>query len=132
MAKTKVVFFTRRNVPDQINLKMYGEDLEKGDCFKYLGRWFDKKLTWVNHIETVVDKCKRILNVLRCLRGKEWGANRTSLKTLYIGLIRAVIDYGSIVYQSASKVVLKKLDTIHYEALRLCCGAMKTTPVSAL
>lgn len=86
---------------------MYGVDLEKVNCFKYLGLWFDKKLTWANHIDRVVDKCKRILNILRCLRGKEWGANRVSLKTLYTGLIWAVIDYGSIVYQSASKVVLK-------------------------
>lgn len=74
-----------------------------------------------NHIERVVDEYKRILNILRCLRVKEWGANRAPLKTLYIGLVRAVIYYGSIVYQSASKAVFKKLDTIQYQALRLCC-----------
>ncbi len=42
------------------------------------------------------------------------------MKSMYIALIRSELDYGSIVYDSAAK------------ALRLCCGAFKTTPVSAL
>ncbi len=43
-----------------------------------------------------------------------------------------MLDYGSIVYDSAAKTLLKKLDVILAQALRLCCGAFKTTPVSAL
>ncbi len=31
--------------------------------------------------------------------------------------------------QSASKTLPKKLDVIQCKALRLCCGAMRTTPV---
>lgn len=56
----------------------------------------------------------------------------TLLKTVYIGLLRSVLDYGCMVYESASKTVLKKLDVIQYQALRVCCDAKKTTPVSAL
>lgn len=102
------------------------------ECFKYLGIWFDTKLKWKIHIENVVKKCKRILNVVRCLRGREWGASRTSLKAVYIGLIRSVIDYGCTIYQSASRTLFKRLDVIQSQALRLCCGAFKTTPVAAL
>ncbi|XP_049904182.1 uncharacterized protein LOC126392679 [Epinephelus moara] len=94
--------------------------------------WFDKRITWKTHIEKVVGKCKKILNIIRCLKGRDWGAHRASLKTVYIGLIRSVLDYGCIVYESASKTMLKKLDSIQYQALRVCCGAKKTTPVSAL
>ncbi len=53
------------------------------------------------------------------------------MKSIYIALIRSVLDYGSIVYDSAAKTLLK-LDVIQAQALRLCCGAFKTTPVSAL
>lgn len=97
-----------------------------------MGIWFDKSINWKVHIEKVVGKCKKILNIVRCLKGREWGAHRASLKTVYIGLIRSVLDYGCMVYESASKTVLKKLDVIQYQALRICCGAKKTTPVSAL
>ncbi len=53
------------------------------------------------------------------------------MKSIYIALIRSVLDYGSIVYDSAAKTLLK-FDVIQAQALRLCCGAFKTTPVSAL
>ncbi len=53
------------------------------------------------------------------------------MKSIYIALIRSVLDYGSIVYDSAAKTLLKKLDVIQAQALGLSCGAFKT-PVSAL
>lgn len=49
---------------------------------------------------------------------------------LYIGLITSVLYYGCMVYELASKTLLKKQD--QYHALNVCCGAKKTTPVSAL
>ncbi|XP_024859831.1 uncharacterized protein LOC108230932 [Kryptolebias marmoratus] len=115
-----------------VDLKLYENAIEREDQIKYLGMWFDKKLTWKVHIDKIVEKSKRILNIMRCLRGREWGADRKALKTVYIGLIRSVFDYGSILYNSASNSLLTKIDKIQYQALRLCCGAMKTTPVSAL
>ena len=71
-------------------------------------------------------KCKKVLNVMRCLVGKECGAERTSLKTIYIGLIRLVIDYGCIAFGSAANTSLKRLDNNQYQALRLCSGAIRT------
>ncbi len=76
-------------------------------------------------------KCKRIINVMRCLRGSEGGASRVAMKSIYIAQIRSVLDYGRIVYDSAAKT-LNKLDVIQAQALRLCCSAFKATPVSAL
>lgn len=73
-----------------------------------------------------------MLNIVRCLEGRDWEAHRASLKMLYIGLIMLLLDYGCIVCESASKTGLKKLDSIQYQALRVCCGAQKTNPVSAL
>lgn len=60
------------------------------------------------------------------------GADRTALRALYVGLIRSVLDYGCLVYGSAAKTLLNDLDRVQYQALRLCCGAVKTTPVAAL
>jgi len=69
---------------------------------------------------------------MRCLRGREWGASRSALKRIYLALIRSVIDYVSVVIGSAAKSQLKKLDVIQAQALRICCGAVKTTPVAAI
>lgn len=67
------------------------------------------------------------MNILRCLKGSKWGADRAALKALYIGLIRSVLDYGSV-----AKALLSNLDKIQYQALRLCCEAIKTALVSTM
>ncbi|XDV52299.1 hypothetical protein PO909_021042 [Leuciscus waleckii] len=131
IGKTKTIFFTRkRGVEAQV--KMYGQDIVKSSQVKFLGMWFDDKLTWNEHIRRINTKCKKIINVMRCLTGSEWGASRAASKNVYIALIRSVLDYGCIAYGSAAKTSLKKLDVVQAQALRLCCGAVKTTPVAAL
>lgn len=75
---------------------------------------------------------KKILNVMRCLVGSDWGADRTAIKALYTGLVRSVFDYGCVVYGSAASSNLKKLDKIQHQALQLCTSTLKTTPTAAL
>ncbi|GFY09324.1 reverse transcriptase domain-containing protein [Trichonephila clavipes] len=48
-----------------------------------------------------------------------------------IALIRSKLDYGSVVYSSACKSLLKILDPVH-QAPRLCLGAFRTSPVESL
>ena len=51
---------------------------------------------------------------------------------LYRCFIRSKLDYGSIVYGSARKSYVQMLDPIQNQALRLCLGAFRTTPVESL
>ncbi|XP_055499259.1 uncharacterized protein LOC129701820 isoform X1 [Leucoraja erinacea] len=69
---------------------------------------------------------------MRCLAGLEWGADVLSLKRIYVSLIRSRLEYGSIAYGSASKSVLSELDKVQAEALRICIGGVRTSPVCAL
>lgn len=66
--KTKTLFSSERNIAQELKIEISGTDLERVDCFKYLGLWFDKRLTWSVHIQKMVEKCKKVLNVMRCLR----------------------------------------------------------------
>ncbi|GFR15018.1 putative RNA-directed DNA polymerase from transposon BS [Trichonephila clavata] len=61
-----------------------------------------------------------------------WGADRTSLLRLYRALIRSKLDYGSVVYSSACKSLLKIWDPVHHQGLRLCLGAFRTSTVESL
>lgn len=54
------------------------------------------------------------------------------MKTIYTGLIRSLLDYGRVAFGSAASSHLKKLDNIQHQALRLCSGAIRMTPASAL
>jgi hypothetical protein len=54
-------------------LKLYGGNLEPVGVFRFLGVWFDTQMTWAEHINRAVVKGNKILNVMRCLSGMEWG-----------------------------------------------------------
>ncbi|GFR18873.1 putative RNA-directed DNA polymerase from transposon BS [Trichonephila clavata] len=74
----------------------------------------------------------KALNILKVLTNTRWGADRTSLLRFYRALIRSKLDYGSVVYSSACKSLLKILDPVHHQGLRLCLGAFRTSPVESL
>ncbi|GFW98613.1 putative RNA-directed DNA polymerase from transposon X-element [Trichonephila clavipes] len=57
---------------------------------------------------------------------------KLSLLRVYQALILSRLDYGCVVYGSARASVLKRLDTIHHSALRICSGAFRTSPVTSL
>jgi len=44
---------------------------------------------------------------MRAVAGNSWGANKKVLLTIYRSLIRSVIDYGSIAYNSACESIKK-------------------------
>ena len=133
MTKSCGVIFTNKtkykvDVPLQIN----GVNLAMEKKVKFLGMYFDSKLTWVEHVNYIVNKCKSRLNLMRCLTGTEWGSSKKSLLTVYRALIRSLLDYGSVALDSAVYSAKQKLDTVQCKALRICCGAMTGTALSAL
>ena len=59
-------------------------------------------------------------------------ADRIVLLRLYRSLVPSKLDYGCIVYGSARRSVLKQLDPIHYQGLRIALGAFRASPVQSL
>lgn len=60
------------------------------------------------------------------------GARQTTLKAIYSGLIKSILDYRCVVYRSAASTSLKELYNIHYQASKLRTGAFKITLTAAL
>ena len=63
---------------------------------------------------------------------KDWGGDTQTLSKLYRCLIRSKLDYGSIIYGAARKSYICMLDPVQNQALRLCLGAFRTSPVESL
>jgi len=112
VAETQVICFSKKKKTPEVKLKLYKQTLEQVSLIRYLGVWMDSKLTFGSHIQKLVDKCKKGVNVLRCLAGVHWGATRHSLKRVYCALIRSSIDYCRIIYGSASTSLLTKIEMI--------------------
>ena len=97
---------------------------------KFLGLIWDTELTFEPRIKYLKARCQKSRNILKVLSGTEWGADRTTLLKLYHSFVRSKLDYGCIVYGSASKPALAKLDPVHNQGLSL--GAFRSSPVESL
>ena len=133
ITKTNMMHFYK-NVTLVISptLKVAGAEISKSDCARFLGMYWDPKLSWTNHIAKLKVKCMADLNLLRSVSTEEWGADMEVLMRLYKAIIRSKIDYGSIVYGAASEAVIKQLNVVLNEARRSSTGAFKSTPVKSL
>ena len=130
--KTTGVLFSKRSNLSKIDIKIEQQLIKMEDSVKFLGVIFDSKLNWKAHIDYIIEKCKKRLNLMRAISGNGWGACKKTLLTIYKALIRSILDYGDVAYSSACKRQLDRLSGIQIEALRLCCGAPKGTSASAL
>lgn len=83
-------------------------------------------------MEHITAKCSKGINFLRSIVKTRWGADVKVALLFYKAYIRSIIDYDSILYGSALISILKRIDRIQYKCLRLCIGAMKSTPIQAL
>ena len=97
-SKTQCVHFCqlRKQHEDPV-LTLYGSPIPVVQENKYLGLIFDKKLSFIQHINYIKAKCHKALNMMKVLSHTTWGADRTTLLQLYRSLIRSKLDYGSIV-----------------------------------
>lgn len=127
-----VIFSRQRDLSTRLQFKIGQTPVKFEKEVKFLGMIFDERLSWKAHIDYVVDKCKKRLNLMRSISGTTWGADKSSLLTIYKALIRSILDYGCIAFNSATKESKDKLDRVQHQALRICCGAMKCSSVAAL
>lgn len=132
--KSCTVIFT--NKKQQANsmkpITINGKEIKTEQKVKFLGMIFDDRITWEEHVKYIASKCKKRLNLMRCLSGTKWGANKKCQLTIYRTLIRSILDYGSVAYDSAAQTHKDQLQTIQNTALRVCCGAFKSTAAASL
>ncbi|GFX09406.1 putative RNA-directed DNA polymerase from transposon X-element [Trichonephila clavipes] len=132
-SKSSCVHFCRkRNLHPDPSIHIGHIQIPVVSAVRFLGVIFDCKLTFLPHVLYLRKRCERSLNILKVLSNTLWGADRVSLLRVYQALILSRLDYGCVVYGSAHASVLKRLDTIHHSAPRICSGAFRTSPVISL
>lgn len=99
---------------------------------KFLGFTLTYNLKPNVHINSIVNKTSKLINILRAIAGTWWGADPRSMIMLYKSLIRPVIDYACFIYDDAPKDLILKLNRVQWKALRLSLGAMQSTHTRAI
>ena len=131
--KTQCMHFCQlRGLHNDPVLKLDGVEIPVVDQYKFLGVIFDRKLSFIPHINYLKAKCHKALQLLRVVAHTDWGADKSTLLKLYKSLVLSKLDYGCFIYGSARKSYLRCLDSIHHLGLRLALGALRTSPVESL
>ena len=86
-------------------------------------------LKWHQHIESLIDKCSRLIGILKFLKNK---LNRKAIEKIFFSYIRPIMEYADIIWAGAPISDLSKLDHIVVEAMRAVTGAPARSNTSNL
>lgn len=132
---TKTVYsvFTRRYNLANVRIPLYidGIQLEKETNPVYLGAQLDSKLNLKAHSENLKKRAAKRLNLIKKLASTNWGCDKNTLRSLYLGYTRAVFDHTIILQNLCNNTTKNSLDTIQNHALRLISGGMRSSPTAA-
>ena len=119
-AKTKLLLFQiqrKQNTTPALWLRK--EQLKYSEDAKFLGITFDSKLTFEKHINDIVARCRKRLNLLKAIRGKSWGASPLTIMNTYKSFIRPVIEYSCVLFAQAEESLLRKIQSVETEAIKI-------------
>ena len=130
--KTTYTVFSLSPKEQRISLTINKQTLRPEENPTYLGITFDKRLTWKQQTEKAEARGKVRLAIMKKLAGTTWGADATTLKRLYTGRVRPVLEYGITAWGNASKANFNKVSKVQNQATRIITGAMRTTQIIEL
>lgn len=131
--KCEAVWFTkgrRRTTPPSILIN--NQLINFQPHVKYLGILLHQQLKWDKHVDQILVKARKGLNVLKALCRIWWGADPNTLLTIFHALVGSFLDFGTMFVRPTSQKNLDKIDSVFYEGLRVCLGCMKSTPKLAI
>jgi hypothetical protein len=83
---------------EDLDIKLFGENINKSDNPTFLGIRFDKYKSFKNQLDYLKEACMKRINVLKVLSNKSWGLIKHTLTQVYNSLIRSLLEYSSIIY----------------------------------
>ena len=86
-----------------IDFNLDGTPLTKQVNPIYLGVQLDRQLNMIPYMESLKDKARRRLQLIKRLATTTWGANKETLRNLYLGYVRSALEQALPLQSIASK-----------------------------
>ena len=108
---------------------LYGEPIPYTRVLRYLGVWFDERLTWHRHIREAVTRVTSTLWSLRWSVGTDWGLQCQLFLRLVRGVALPSLFYGASCWASVVSVGarLEELDRVLATASRMAFSLERFT-----
>ena len=109
-------------------LTVHGQEITATKHQTFLGVKFDPQLTFAEHVTDLKTKLARLRRCLHAMAGKTWGSHRRTLRTAYIGYVRAFFDYGAaVVGTQAAPAIRERLEAERNKWAHLITGCIRLT-----
>ena len=129
IAKTKAIVFGSRYMLSsnpQLNLTLAGQPVEQVKETKLLGMVLDSGLKWTKQIDSIIIKMGRSIAVTRkCTKY----LTPTVLKEVIQALVLSNLEYCPVIWSSAAKTQIQKLQIAQNKAARLALHCSKRTHI---
>ena len=111
-----------------------GDDMiEPVSSVKFLGITIDNQLRMTKHVDNIVAKARKRVQILQCLSTKDWGNSVETQRRLCLAYVCSVLEYGSASFNSwITKTTREKLQKVLNQALRAITNLCKSCPVDFL
>ena len=118
--KTVWTLFTKggRMSNDALSLTYEGNQIQPEKYPKFLRVTLDPGLNFHKYADSVKERASKRLNIMRRIKGRNWGASSKLLMTTYKTLIRPLIDYVPIITLIVEESNYLKLERIQRSAAR--------------
>ena len=127
--KTMVLASSRKDTAWDPEFTANGKKVDSVNEYKFLGVTTDNGLRFNSHVNNIVIKARKRVNIIRCLSSKEWGSMLETQRSLYITYIRMALEYASAGWTSwISQSSLRSLQTVQNAGLRSVGNLYKTCP----
>lgn len=103
--------------------------LKRVCSFRYLGLHFSPTMSWSHHITLVIKKAKRLLGFIY---HHFYRSSPQTLLSLYVSLVRLVLEYASIVWDPSSPSVSSSLKAVQHFALKMASKSWSSSYLSLL
>ena len=116
-AKCQTLIFG--NCRSDVRVFINGRAIPRVNSAKYLGITFDSKLTFEEHIETIVSKASSRMAILKRLSFKKQTSSQTKL-LMFKAMIRPLWEYSCAAFIASSAAAIQKLQIVQNRCLRMC------------
>jgi len=123
--KCNYMIYSRKNkIDDEIdfNLKIDGHNIEEVEETKFLGLRLDPRMNFNIQVEYIRKTCTDRMSILKIVSHKSWHLDTKTKTQIYKSLIRSLIEYSAILYNTLNKKLKTILNTVQYNALRIIHG----------
>jgi hypothetical protein len=128
--KTKSLLVSNKGTPnDHPNLVIQDQVIKSVSEHKHLGVVLSHNLRWNAHINDVVTRCTKKINMMKKFK---FELDKKSLETIYLSFIRPTIEYGDILFAGTYDSDLCKLDRLQVDAMRVVTGATEKSNIALL